>query len=353
MQLHCPTTRLNRHRFRPALDFGIVSLADITRMDVLAAIDQFDQLGRQAFLEKYMFGEARKFFIYHGGHQYDSKAIVGVAHGLHGLPFLVPHDFTGGEKTVVRCLQNLGFDVRSNKEPNWQRDELILACDLVRENNWKELRSTDSRVVDLSRLLQLLPIHPLETRGTRFRSVGSVALKTSNIATIHPTYSGSTTHGGALDEIVLRDFISRESEMQDAAKMIRDGILSGSLALDPGDINDIDELDNAPEGRLLQRRHFARERSRSLRDKKIAHHLLTNDRLECSTCGFDFGATFGSHGNGYIECHHVVPLHASGETRTRLNDLILLCANCHRMIHRRSPWLTPDQLRDLIASPSD
>ncbi|MFE3960269.1 HNH endonuclease [Nocardia sp. NPDC059091] len=46
-------------------------------------------------------------------------------------------------------------------------------------------------------------------------------------------------------------------------------------------------------------------------------------------CGFDFEATYGIGGKGYVECHHVVPLHISGETRNSTADLILLCANCH------------------------
>jgi 5-methylcytosine-specific restriction protein A len=26
----------------------------------------------------------------------------------------------------------------------------------------------------------------------------------------------------------------------------------------------------------------------------------------------------------------------------------LICSNCHRMIHRRAPWLKPEELRELI-----
>ena len=69
--------------------------------------------------------------------------------------------------------------------------------------------------------------------------------------------------------------------------------------------------------------------------------MRTHGQLACETCGFDFKAMCGPHGDGYIECHHVIPLHASGETKTRLDDLILICSNCHRMIHRRTGvvWL--------------
>ncbi|OBG14954.1 hypothetical protein A5765_10140 [Mycolicibacterium celeriflavum] len=149
---------------------------------------------------------------------------------------------------------------------------------------------------------------------------------------------------------MLNDFLQREAEMRQAAQLIRDGMSSGDLIDANEVVNDVDELDNdeAPEGRLLERKHFARERDRSLRAKKIKKHLQTHQSLACATCGFDFKAAYGSHGDGYIECHHVVPLHASGEVKTRLGDLILICASCHRMIHRTSPWLPPDQLRALV-----
>ncbi|MBN4084034.1 HNH endonuclease [bacterium AH-315-A03] len=39
----------------------------------------------------------------------------------------------------------------------------------------------------------------------------------------------------------------------------------------------------------------------------------------------------------------------AGQTTTRLSDLALVCSNCHRMIHRRSPWPTPIELGLLIA----
>ncbi|SLH34430.1 HNH endonuclease [Mycobacteroides abscessus subsp. abscessus] len=49
-----------------------------------------------------------------------------------------------------------------------------------------------------------------------------------------------------------------------------------------------------------------------------------------------------------LECHHIVPLHVSGETVTKLSDLVLLCSNCHRMIHHGSRWLSPEELREVV-----
>jgi 5-methylcytosine-specific restriction enzyme A len=236
------------------------------------------------------------------------------------------------------------------REPRWVRDELILACDLVLRNDWKGIGANDERVRELSDLLQRIPIHPTEVRGPRFRNPNGVARKTYDIATRHPDYRGVPTKGGAGDLEVLRDFLEREGDMRGIAEMIRAGIDSGELVKPSQAVPDLDLEVEAREGRLLERRHLARERDSGLRSKKIERHLRTHGRLACETCGFDFEAVYGEHGDGYIECHHVVPLCASGETKTRLHDLILICSNCHRMIHRRTPWLTPEQLRDVIAT---
>ena len=86
----------------------------ISRESVLRAIEECDRLGQERFLSKYGFGRARQYFLdYKGGH-YDSKAIVGVAHGYEyaELGPLASSDFSGGRDTVKRKLEELGFSVR-------------------------------------------------------------------------------------------------------------------------------------------------------------------------------------------------------------------------------------------------
>ena len=73
--------------------------------------------------------------------------------------------------------------------------------------------------------------------------------------------------------------------------------------------------------------------------------------LKCMACEFDFEETYGERGKDYIEVHHVVPL-SSQEEQVQVNpytDLITLCANCHRMIHRKkNEILSLDELRQII-----
>jgi len=66
--------------------------------------------------------------------------------------------------------------------------------------------------------------------------------------------------------------------------------------------------------------------------------------LECEVCGFDFFETYGERGNGFAECHHKLPL-SHGTRSTYLRDLAVVCANCHRMLHRGDS-LTVEELRD-------
>ncbi|PRX45353.1 5-methylcytosine-specific restriction protein A [Prauserella shujinwangii] len=226
---------------------------------------------------------------------------------------------------------------------------MILACDLVVQNGWRELRPADPRVIELSSLLQRMPLHPPAVRGLKFRNPNGVARKTVDLVTSHPGYDGKRTKGGKIDREVLHDFLTRPEEMQAVAREIRAGIEDGSFERLPETLDaDSGDAVEASEGRLLARRYFARERNPRLREKKINAFVKQHGRVFCEVCGFDFEATYGTRGASYIECHHAVPLHMSGETTTRLRDLVLLCANCHRMIHRGSTWLTPAELLAIV-----
>jgi 5-methylcytosine-specific restriction protein A len=89
-----------------------MALTDITRDAVLQAIGEFERLGREAFLAEYGFGPARSYFLRHEGRSYDSKAIVGAAHGfLPGCSSLTRDEFSGGEQQTVKVLRRLAFDV--------------------------------------------------------------------------------------------------------------------------------------------------------------------------------------------------------------------------------------------------
>ena len=63
-------------------------------------------------------------------------------------------------------------------------------------------------------------------------------------------------------------------------------------------------------------------------------------------CQFDFYKIYGDLGKGFIEAHHRVPLsEIDGEKITTLEDLALVCSNCHRMLHKAISTLSIAELR--------
>jgi 5-methylcytosine-specific restriction protein A len=226
------------------------------------------------------------------------------------------------------------------------RDEIILACELVRQNDWRALDGHDPRVIDLSELLNRNPLHPLDQRDAKFRNPNGVGRKTADIATRHPDYQGRPTKGNRLDRVVLADFLADPLAMSQAAAEIRAAVERGDVDASSVALADVDDFDDeAYEGRILLARHLRRERNPKLRRRKIESVRAAGRPIACEVCEFDFERAYGKLGRGFIEVHHKLPLHVSGEIRTRLSDLALLCSNCHRMIHRGRPWLAPAELR--------
>lgn len=243
------------------------------------------------------------------------------------------------------------------RPPPWAWDELVLACDLVVANEkkglpeirWQALTADDPQVEELSDLLRNLPIHPSEVRGNKFRNANGVARKTVDLATNHPDYTGGRTKGGRLDREVIQAFIDDPDGMAETAAALRAAAKAGATAAGLLDLDlDLDTNATADEGRVLLRLHLMRERDPRLRTKKIKDARKKLGYVQCEVCDFDFERTYGIRGRDYIECHHKTPLSHTGPTTTNLADLALLCSNCHRMIHRRRPWLTVDELRDLV-----
>ena len=81
---------------------------------MLKTIEEFDELGRDAFLREYNFGRAIKWFILHERRFYDAKAIAGVAHKYlkSGNSHLGDKEFHTGEGSkALEKLKDLGFDL--------------------------------------------------------------------------------------------------------------------------------------------------------------------------------------------------------------------------------------------------
>lgn len=208
-----------------------VALSDLTRQSVLDAIAEHDRVGADAFLTQHGF-DSGEYFLLHQGQQYASKAIAGVAHGYATGAPLAAAAFSGGADTVQPALERLGFQVTRvpRRNPAWARNEVILAYDLVVNNGWRELRTHDPKVQELSELLRGMAIHPATERLENFRSPDAVSRKTTDLMTAHPDYHGARTRGGRVDREVIEEFRTNPAAMAAAAAALRQAATGGSFS---------------------------------------------------------------------------------------------------------------------------
>lgn len=245
-----------------------------------------------------------------------------------------------------------------DNNPDWMRDELIVALDCYLQHRPNPPGKTSAEISELSATLRKLAtrLHPFLKQSPTFRNTNGVYMKLMNFRRLDPVYTASQTAGGlkkglergaAGDEAVWNEFAANPRLCGEVAKAIIAGVEGDNDSELDGSIHyDIEE---APEGRLLTRTHVFRERSPRLVAAKVESALKAHGKLECEVCKFDYSRKYGAHGAGYIECHHTLPLATLlPGTKTKLKDLALVCSNCHRMLHRKKKWLSIEDLQKLI-----
>lgn len=232
------------------------------------------------------------------------------------------------------------------RNPPWTRDELILALDLYFRINPSRTSSDNPEIVELSQFLNQLPIHTDRPETTPFRNPNGVYMKLSNFLSLDENYKGKgLTKGSRLDEEVWNKFSSDRELLAKTSLAIR----TNYKHLNPKDTQTIDPTEEFLEGRVLTKIHTQKERNSKATKKKKALVLTQTGHLVCEVCGFDFFKVYGKLGQGFAECHHKKPIaELDAETSTRLDDLAIVCANCHRMLHKSKPMLTIDELQQII-----
>lgn len=126
-----------------------------------------------------------------------------------------------------------------------------------------------------------------------------------------------------------------------------EGVAPARPELDPID----PDSQSFPEGGEKRRLHLIRERSQAVVAQAKALGFERDPLLRCEACGFSFVERYGERGKGFIEAHHTLPVaQLTKGSRTRVEDLALLCSNCHRMIHSGDKTVGVEELRQGLGS---
>jgi len=113
--------------------------------------------------------------------------------------------------------------------------------------------------------------------------------------------------------------------------------------------NNTNSSEGFPEGKLVERKHISRERNSKLIAAAKAAFLKENNKLFCTVCRFDFEKKYGKRGSGYIEAHHTIPVSdMEPGQKTKIEDVALVCSNCHKILHRTRPWLSMNRLKGIV-----
>lgn len=160
-------------------------------------------------------------------------------------------------------------------------------------------------------------------------------------------FSEICTDASPKTELLQRSDIDNQAGDEEIWRSLNNLILPLILALAElvGHKDDLTFEDvGEEEGLEYLRSSVARERSP--RNRAMCLMLQGSN---CKVCGFDASLVYGPNCD-LVEVHHLEPLSCFQGSRVfnPMEDLVPLCPNCHRAIHKRSPPHSLSELKSLM-----
>ncbi len=234
------------------------------------------------------------------------------------------------------------------KRINWTRDEYILALELYLKYPKSAPSKSDPILSEYSHLMRSM--HPIEASSDpAFRNENGVYLRLMNYRAVDPYWTSQGKVGMTSGKAgKCREIWEEFEDSPDLVFVLADEIKS-EISYESRKANGLfsQELEEKgiQEGKRIMTRHFRRERSPSLRKKKLKEQFNIRGFNHCEACNQD-GAIYRCESERILEVHHTVPLQNSESiVETKLSDLTILCANCHKAIHAEG---SPSNFQDIF-----
>jgi len=191
----------------------------------------------------------------------------------------------------------------------------------------------------------------LHCRLNRFGSVHHVGLFRLDLnGLLRERYIRPESKGSHDSDVRLRIFRADDGSFYVQTNQRGPRLLLACVPVSDADVSPSLDVDihtfAANEGQRRLVLHLQRERNQTVVRKKKKQAVS----LDCEVCGFSFGRAYGRTASDYCEAHHLLLLSAvEHTTQTRMEDLAILCANCHRVVHLRNPPYTLNEVRSMLS----
>lgn len=232
---------------------------------------------------------------------------------------------------------------KGHGNPDWTREEVILALDLFNQLKGAIPSPNNEMVIALSNELRSLPYHQEASKVASFRNPVGVTFKLQNIRQV--ASGKGLAHTARADKEVWSDLGDDPIATAAAAARIRSGLKIAQTYDQP------EEDFEFTEGRAVTEAHKRIERNKSIR-KKLLKKRRDDEKLHCEICkctGLNLDETIRE---SIFEAHHTLPIAQTGEVKTKLSDMALICANCHRLVHRlmsiEKRWISVNEVANIL-----
>ena len=234
------------------------------------------------------------------------------------------------------------------KNPDWKREELILALDLYFRLDYGQMHGRNIDIIQLSKELRQLDLHTNIPDPKAFRSINSVSLKLANFKKLDQNFSGKGMRDGAKqDREIWNEFHCHRDTLNKEAGLIRQLYLKPQSKQEKQNITA--ETKMGYKSDFLFQFHKNRETDPVIIKVKKEMVLANAKTLKCEVCRFDATAFYGELGNDLMEIHYNKEQKTDpGLESSEMDEFITVCSNCHKVLDKHHGLLNADDLKKII-----
>ena len=268
--------------------------------------------------------------------------------------------FDGNDKKKLH-LPQLVMAVARLPEPRREDHHTPLVFPL--ENKSFVMEAMDFDVIDDDGITVTLAPLRVSIRHTdfavylqdRFAAIAEDIAEVSNVAKNYPKIAAAiAAHAelvmGGVNTVNIRKAADAYIAVQvEHFGMTNAGSATNLIKFESLPETDLEEEITGKEGRMLTRVHAYKERDRKFAAKAKNYYKAKNGgKLHCTACGLEPETVYDDRGERCIEAHHKIPIEElQPDSIVRVDDMAMVCASCHRVIHSRKPCLTIAEVQAL------